>query len=122
LFITHNLAVVAETADRVVVMYAGRVVEEGDVAAIFATPRHPYTRDLLACMPRRAIDATGFAPRARRRLNAIPGQVGSPADPLPGCAFAPRCSLAQTQCTVEMPPLVDVAGSQQSRCLRWALV
>jgi len=122
LFITHNLGVVAEIADRVVVMYAGRIVEEGSVGAIFATPRHPYTRDLLACLPRRALDEAAFATNARRRLKAIPGQVASPTDPLPGCAFAPRCSLAQTECAGAMPALADVADGQRSRCLRWTLV
>jgi peptide/nickel transport system ATP-binding protein len=122
LFITHNLGVVAEIADRVVVMYAGRVVEEGGVGAIFATPRHPYTRDLLACLPRRALDDVAFARNARRRLKAIPGQVASPTDRLPGCAFAPRCSLAQTECTRAMPALADVTDGQRSRCLLWTLV
>jgi peptide/nickel transport system ATP-binding protein len=122
LFITHNLGVVAEVADRVVVMYAGRVVEEGGVRAIFATPRHPYTRDLLACLPRRALEHGVSAKKGRRRLNAIPGQVASPTDPLPGCAFAPRCSLAENQCTVAMPPLAELADGQRSRCVRWTLV
>src|SRR6185295_17366998 len=87
LFITHNLGVVAEIADRVVVMYSGRVVEEGEVHQIFKAPRHPYTRGLLACLPRRAAD-DGNTTRSRR-LKAIPGQVASPLDRLPGCAFAP---------------------------------
>jgi peptide/nickel transport system ATP-binding protein len=121
LFITHNLGVVAEIADHVVVMYAGHVVEEGDVRAIFAAPRHPYTRDLLACLPRRAIER-GVSSRNGRRLNAIPGQVASPTDPLPGCAFAPRCSLAERQCTAAMPPLAEIADGQRSRCLRWTMV
>ena len=73
-------------------MYAGRVVEEGDVRALFRAPRHPYTRGLLACLPRRALDSAAAGPT--RRLNAIAGQVASPLDPLPGCAFAPRCTLA----------------------------
>jgi oligopeptide/dipeptide ABC transporter ATP-binding protein len=118
LFITHNLAVVAEIADRVVVMYSGRVVEEGDVHSLFKRPRHPYTRGLLACLPRRALDdeaATGT-----RRLNAIPGQVASPLDPLPGCAFAPRCALVLPECSAAMPPLADIAAGQRSRCLRWS--
>jgi len=119
LFITHNLGVVAEIADRVVVMYAGRVVEEAPVGAIFAAPRHPYTRDLLACLPRRALDAGASAPGARRRLKAIPGQVASQADPLPGCAFAPRCSLATPECEAAMPPLAQVPHAQRSRCLHW---
>ena len=121
LFITHNLGVVAEIADHVVVMYAGRVVEAGRVRALFATPRHPYTRDLLACLPRRALEQ-GVSAKSGRRLNAIPGQVASPTDPLPGCAFAPRCSLAESQCTVAMPPLAELADGQRSRCVRWTVV
>src|SRR6202008_1097054 len=112
LFITHNLGVVAEVADRVVVMYAGRVVEEGGVRALFATPRHPYTRDLLSCLQRRALEHGVSAKKRRRGLNAIPGQVASPTDPLPGCAFAPRCSLAESQCTGAMPPLAERADGQ----------
>ena len=118
LFITHNLGVVAEIADRVVVMYCGRVVEEGGVRELFRAPRHPYTRGLLACLPRRVLDDEG-AP-TKRRLNAIPGQVASPLDPLPGCAFSPRCALAVAECDAAMPPLAEVAEGQRSRCLRWA--
>ena len=103
LFITHNLGVVAEIADRVVVMYAGRVVEEADVRALFRAPRHPYTQGLLACLPRRALDGTARGPK--RRLSAIAGQVASPLDPLPGCAFAPRCGLVAAECSVAMPGL-----------------
>jgi peptide/nickel transport system ATP-binding protein len=130
LFITHNLSVVAEIADRVVVMYSGRVVEEGDVHPLFKRPRHPYTRGLLQCLPRRALDKTAdpttadeSAMAARsRQLNAIPGQVASPLDPLPGCAFAPRCALALSECSAAMPPLAEVPPSQRSRCIRWALL
>jgi peptide/nickel transport system ATP-binding protein len=118
LFITHNLGVVAEIADRVIVMYAGRVVEEADVRALFGAPRHPYSRGLLACLPRRALART--SPEAKRRLNAIAGQVASPLDPLPGCAFAPRCALAAPQCSAAMPPLADIAAGRRSRCLRWS--
>jgi len=118
LFITHNLGVVAEIADRVVVMYAGRVVEEGDVRSLFKMPRHPYTRGLLACLPRRALDSAARGPG--RRLNAIAGQVASPLNPLPGCAFAPRCPLALPECSTAMPPLADIAAGRRSRCLRWS--
>jgi len=118
LFITHNLGVVAEIADRVVVMYCGRIVEEGSVRALFRAPRHPYTRGLLACLPRRALDGEGAA--TMRRLNAIPGQVASPLDPLPGCAFSPRCALADAQCEAAMPPLVEIAQGEHSRCRKWA--
>jgi oligopeptide/dipeptide ABC transporter ATP-binding protein len=118
LFVTHNLGVVAEIADRVVVMYAGRVVEEGDVRALFRAPKHPYTQGLLACLPRRALER--MAPGSARRLNAIPGQVAGPHDPLPGCAFAPRCALALPECSLAMPPLVEIATGRRSRCLRWS--
>ena len=120
LFVTHNLGVVAEIADRVAVMYAGRVVEEADVRSLFRTPRHPYTQGLLACLPRRALDAAARGPM--RRLNAIPGQVAGPHDPLPGCAFVPRCPLALPECSAAMPPLADIAAGHRSRCLRWSLL
>jgi oligopeptide/dipeptide ABC transporter ATP-binding protein len=120
LFVTHNLGVVAEIADRVVVMYAGRVVEEGDVRSLFRAPRHPYTQGLLACLPRRALDTQPRGPT--RRLIAIPGQVAGPHDALPGCAFAPRCALAVPECSAAMPPLADVAAGHRSRCLRWSLL
>jgi len=130
LFITHNLGVVAEIADRVVVMYGGRVVEEGDVHALFRRPRHPYTRGLLECLPRRALDrASVDAPEGvsamagrKRRLKAIPGQVASPLDPLPGCAFAPRCALVLPECSTAMPPLAEVPVGQRSRCIRWSML
>ena len=120
LFITHNLSVVAEIADRVVVMYSGRVVEEGDVHQLFKRPRHPYTRGLLDCLPRRALDDESAM--ARRRLNAIPGQVASPLDPLPGCAFAPRCELVLPECSDAMPPLAELPAGQRSRCIRWEML
>jgi oligopeptide/dipeptide ABC transporter ATP-binding protein len=120
LFITHNLGVVAEIADRVVVMYSGRIVEEGDVHRLFKAPRHPYTQGLLACLPRRALD--GQTAERSRRLKAIPGQVASPLDPLPGCAFAPRCALALPECTAAMPRLAELPAGQRSRCLRWSIL
>jgi oligopeptide/dipeptide ABC transporter ATP-binding protein len=116
LFITHNLGVVAEIADRVAVMYCGRVVEEGGVRDLFRAPRHPYTRGLLACLPTRALaNEAGGTPR---RLSAIPGQVASPLDPPPGCAFAPRCALADDRCDATMPPLDAVAATRRVRCLK----
>jgi len=120
LFVTHNLGVVAEIADRVVVMYSGRVVEEGDVRPLFRRPRHPYTRGLLECLPRRALDDQSMTARTGRRLRAIPGQVASPLDPLPGCAFAPRCALVLPQCSAAMPSLAEVPAGQRSRCIRWS--
>ncbi|HWK44563.1 MAG TPA: ABC transporter ATP-binding protein [Stellaceae bacterium] len=115
LFVTHNLGVVAEIADRVVVMYAGRVVEEGDVHALFDAPRHPYTKALMASIPR---PEEGARDRTRR-LAAIPGNVPS-ATALPaGCAFAPRCPLAVEACAAAVPALVDTGDRHYSRCLRW---
>jgi oligopeptide/dipeptide ABC transporter ATP-binding protein len=120
LFITHNLSVVAEIADRVAVMYCGRIVEEGGVRELFRAPRHPYTRGLLACLPRRATHDEASRV-ASHRLRAIPGQVASPLDPLPGCAFSPRCALADIDCDVAMPPLVEVAAAHRSRCRKWSM-
>ena len=101
-------------------MYAGRVVEEAAVRALFRAPRHPYTQGLLACLPRRALDSATRGPK--RRLKAIAGQVASPLDPLPGCAFAPRCTLALPECSTAMPPLADIAAGRRSRCLRWSVL
>ena len=101
-------------------MYSGRVVEEADVHSLFKRPRHPYTRGLLECLPRRALDDESTM--ARRRLNAIPGQVASPLDPQPGCAFAPRCALVLHECSDAMPPLAALAAGQRSRCIRWEML
>lgn len=108
-FITHNLAVVNKIADRVLVMYAGEAVEEGPVAEIFAAPRHPYTRALIASMPE------GDA----ERLTAIPGAVPQPWAMPAGCRFAPRCDAATGACQATAPALEDVAPERRSRCLRW---
>lgn len=115
LFITHNLGVVAEMADRVVVMYGGRVVEEGDVIDIFKNPRHPYTRGLLDSIPSTNPDPNS----GRGRLQAIPGNVPNPRHLPPGCAFAPRCRFATEACTSQVPELVDTGNGHTSRCLRW---
>jgi oligopeptide/dipeptide ABC transporter ATP-binding protein len=107
LLITHDLGVVAETADRVAIMYAGRIVEEGPVRPICHQPAHPYTRGLLASIP-------GGAPG--ERLRAIEGTV-PPLDQLPpGCAFAPRCPDRFAMCDLAMPPAYDVGPAQQARC------
>jgi peptide/nickel transport system ATP-binding protein len=111
LFITHNLGVVAEVADRVTVMYAGQVVESAPVRELFRSPRHPYTRALLDCLPARAaVDADG-----RRVVRSIPGQVG-PVDR--GCAFAPRCAMAKVRCG-EQAPAIEADDARLMRCLRW---
>lgn len=116
LFITHDLGVVAQIADRVVVMYAGRIVEEGDVEAVLSQPLMPYTRALLGSIPR--VDQ----PRDRsRRLGVIGGSVPDPASHSPsGCAFIPRCPDVQPSCNV-MPALEDtgLGADRRVRCGRW---
>jgi len=113
LFITHDLGVVAEMADRVVVMYAGRAVEQAGVQRIFAAPRMPYTRALLRSIPR--IDRGG----TRQRLQAINGNVPNPADILAGCAFHPRCPEAQAPCGAAQPEYEECAADHWVRCRRW---
>jgi len=114
LLITHDLGVVAQTAQRVIVMYAGRKVEEATVEALFAAPKHPYTRGLMASIP--AVPAPGVA--AQARLNEIPGTVPSLVRLPPGCAFAPRCKLAIKRCQEEYPPLADWGGGHLAACWR----
>jgi peptide/nickel transport system ATP-binding protein len=115
LFITHNLGVVAHHADDVVVMYAGRVVESAPVRPLFASPEHPYTQGLLACLPGKAHLRGGAKPK---RLFAIRGQVSSPLAPPPGCAFEPRCDHAVAACRQAVPPLVETHPDRQARCIR----
>lgn len=103
LFITHNLGVVAQYADNVAVMYAGKIVEMGDVKRVFAKPAHPYTQALLNCLPAMAKKANVRDGRGRLRLAAIEGQVSSPFNMPPGCAFSPRCPLADAQCDAAAP-------------------
>jgi peptide/nickel transport system ATP-binding protein len=112
ILITHDLGVVAEMADRVVVMYAGRKVEEARVEALFAQPRHPYTRGLLGSMPHLgdSVDETG------KRLVEIPGLVPSLKDVPPGCLFAPRCPNAIERCKTEAPPLEVHAPGHLAAC------
>ena len=102
LLITHDLAVVAETADRVVVMYAGQVMETGPVPDIFDAPRHPYTRALLEALPEHNFD--------RARLRTIPGVVPGAFDRPHGCLLGPRCAFAVDRCTAERPALRGDAG------------
>ncbi|MCC7276469.1 MAG: ABC transporter ATP-binding protein [Alphaproteobacteria bacterium] len=101
--ITHDLGVVAETAQRVIVMYAGRKAEEASVEELFRNPIHPYTRGLMGSIPRRT--ATGRRSNIRGRLQEISGIVPSLREEIPGCAFAPRCSYAVDRCRTEQPPL-----------------
>jgi oligopeptide/dipeptide ABC transporter ATP-binding protein len=114
LFITHDLGVVAEIADRVVVMYAGRAVEEANVGDIYARPKMPYTGGLLNSIPR--VDKAAIH---QERLEAIPGNVPNPLHLPEGCAFHPRCKYAQPECKAAIPPLVDTGGGHMVRCIRW---
>jgi oligopeptide/dipeptide ABC transporter ATP-binding protein len=111
LLITHDLAVVAENAAFVVVMYAGRVVERAEARALFARPMHPYTRGLLDSLPR-----AGDAPR--RRLRTIEGMVPSLLEPIAGCRFAGRCAMRFERCDHEEPALEEVSPGRFSRCFR----
>ncbi|HEY8480282.1 MAG TPA: ABC transporter ATP-binding protein [Spirillospora sp.] len=106
--ITHDLGVVAELADRVVVMYAGRVVEEGPVAEIFDSPRHPYTRGLLDGMPDLDGDVGDLTP--------IPGSPPTPGEVPDGCAFAPRCPMVRDRCRAERPELLACGAGRRSAC------
>jgi oligopeptide/dipeptide ABC transporter ATP-binding protein len=114
IFVTHDLKLVGEIADRVAVMYASQVVEEGPVAEVLARPKHPYTRALLDCIPTRR-DASG----ARRKLRPIPGTLPNPLAPPEGCRFHPRCVHAQDRCIHTEPELEAVDPLHQTRCLRW---
>jgi peptide/nickel transport system ATP-binding protein len=114
ILITHDLGVVAQTAHRVIVMYAGKKVEEADVETLFAQPRHPYTRGLMASIP--TVPLPGAATDAR--LVEIPGMVPSLTNLPAGCAFAPRCTLAIPRCREEYPPLQNFAGNHLAACWR----
>ena len=106
LLITHDLGVIAETADRVAVMYAGRIVEDGPVRALFHEPRHPYTRGLLESIP-----GTG-----RGRLHAIEGSVPAPGALPPGCAYHPRCPDRIDRCTSAPPPDYPAGADHRAKC------
>ena len=108
LFITHDLGVVANIADRVAVMYCGRIVESGPVRDIFRRPSHPYTRGLLDCMP--------GAASAGEDLVAIPGQLPAPGETLAPCRFAPRCPRADERCRSVPPPEALVGAEHVAHC------
>jgi len=114
LLITHDLGVVAETSDRVAVMYAGRIVEEASARELFSRPRHPYTEGLLRAVPR--LDESSV--EKKKRLQTIEGVVPNPLDLPPGCRFAPRCEHALGKCRGGEIPLVDLGGQHSSRCIR----
>jgi peptide/nickel transport system ATP-binding protein/oligopeptide transport system ATP-binding protein len=108
--ITHNMGVIAEFADRVMVMYAGRAVEQAPVEALFASPRHPYTRGLLGSIP--------VIEDERERLATIPGSLPDPRNLPPGCRFEPRCGFADDLCRATLPELASVGPGHFSACLR----
>jgi peptide/nickel transport system ATP-binding protein/oligopeptide transport system ATP-binding protein len=110
IIITHNMGVVAETADRVLVMYAGRIVEEAPVARLFDHPLHPYTRGLLECVP--SLD------QDHARLVAIPGTLPDPARRSAGCRFTPRCRYAIPACVAGVPPLAAFDTGHTAACIR----
>jgi oligopeptide transport system ATP-binding protein len=107
--ISHDLAVVAGLADRILVMYAGRIVESGATAELLWHPRHPYTAELINCIPRLS------GPRLER-LPTLAGQPPQPGDSIEGCAFAPRCPRAADRCRSERPPLQDISRAAQVAC------
>jgi peptide/nickel transport system ATP-binding protein len=113
LFISHNLAVIAQMCDRVGVLYAGELVEEGPAQRVFQDPRHPYTVGLLRSIPRRATEGREGG---RAILATIPGSLPAPGSVPEGCIFADRCGLVRERCRAEAPPLYEVGGGRGSRC------
>ena len=117
LLITHDLGVVAEVADRVAVMYTGRIVEESPVDELFARPKHPYTEGLLRSVPKLTSEHVG----KKERLETIEGTVPRPTDLPPGCHFAPRCSHRMPRCTEEEIPLYQLEHNVEVRCVLYDL-
>jgi peptide/nickel transport system ATP-binding protein len=109
LYVSHDLSVVASFADRVAVMYAGRLVEQGPTRELFEAPAHPYTRLLLSAVPRMDV---------ARELTAIPGRAPTPGGRPPGCPFAPRCELRIDACEAELPPQFELGPGHTARCIR----
>jgi oligopeptide/dipeptide ABC transporter ATP-binding protein len=108
MLISHDLGIIAEICDSVVVMYSGKVVETGDVRSIFRSPRHPYTQGLLHSIPRLQDD--------KRRLAQIPGTIPAAGSIKAGCPFYSRCSVRIPRCAAEMPPMIDFGASQKAAC------
>ncbi len=116
LFISHHPGVIGRLANRVIVMYAGRVVEEGDLVQVFKSPKHPYTQGLLQSMPAKpAMDAD----RAGKRLAAIPGAPPDMNDLPAGCPFAPRCPVRMEVCALREPQFTDLEGNRRVRCFAY---
>ena len=111
ILVTHDLGVIAGRADRVAVMYAGRIVESAPTPVLFARPRHPYTEALFEALPEKAADGSSI-----KRLYNIPGQPPDLTSPPPGCKFAPRCRYAQDSCRASEPALTDAGGAHLFRC------
>ena len=111
ILITHDMGVVAEMAERVIVMYAGNAVEEADVKTLFKSPLHPYTQGLLESIPR-------LEDEGKEDLKVIDGSVPGLHDMPMGCRFSPRCAYCTGHCTEELPPLVDVGGGHKVRCFK----
>jgi oligopeptide/dipeptide ABC transporter ATP-binding protein len=111
LFISHDLSVVRHVSDRVAIMYLGRIVETGPTEAIFAAPRHPYTRALLDSAPRLGADGV-----PAQEIRPIQGEIPSPIDPPPGCAFHQRCAFAQARCKTELPVLRAAGALRDAAC------
>jgi oligopeptide/dipeptide ABC transporter ATP-binding protein len=110
ILITHDLGVIAEVADDVAVMYAGRIVERASVGALFAEPQHPYTIGLLGSIPQLHLE--------QERLAAIEGQVPTPSRPVTGCRFHPRCPFVVDRCRIEDPPLMTIRPGHDAACWR----
>jgi oligopeptide/dipeptide ABC transporter ATP-binding protein len=108
-FITHDLRVVRHVSDRIIVMYLGKIMEIGPAKRIFANPRHPYTRALLAAAPE-------LDPSIRTETSALQGDPPSPLHIPPGCRFHSRCALAQESCKVSIPPLIEVEPGHFAAC------
>jgi peptide/nickel transport system ATP-binding protein len=115
ILITHNLGVVAETAQRVIVMYAGKKVEEAEVDALFAEPFHPYTHGLLGSIPRLAVIG-GRSTNSGQKLKEIPGMVPALTNLPPGCTFAPRCAFADDRCRAQFPPYEQKQAGHWAAC------
>jgi peptide/nickel transport system ATP-binding protein len=111
IYISHDIAVIAEVTDRIGVMYAGKLVELGDTLDVFHRPRHPYAYLLLGSTP----SITG----PRRKLAPLEGEPPNLLDPPAGCRFNPRCPFATDQCRTEEPPMTDIGGSHQVACWNW---